>query len=255
MSQRRVFVATPTYGGNVDVIHHASIIKLVHEAAKNGIELEFPFLSQESLVTRARNQLLHDFMCSNCTDLFWIDADIGFDTKDFFKLLQSGFSFVCGAYPKKGLDMNKLQAWVLDHPDRPISEFYDYAYNPLDDNASQAISRNGGLYIEVRHAATGFMLWSRDTASKLIAASKEYPYFVMRGGNLEAQYRVFHTDVAGKDYLSEDYWACDLFTGIGGKVYVDLLTKLSHTGRFTWNGDLNAKYCDSPVVPDAAGGV
>lgn len=244
-----LYVATPTYGGQIDITCHLATIQTVYLGIKRGWNFKFPSVSHESLITRARNYLLHDFMCSECDMIAWIDSDIGFNANELFRVVDAAkeLKFVCGAYPKKGLDLEKFKEWAIANPDRPIEEFHDYAYNPLPGRDVEVVDRkDGGLYLPVRHAATGFMVWTRETAQRLINASAEHPYWSTQpNGNNQATFRVFHTDDNDHEYLSEDYWICEEWIKLGEKVYVDLNVHLTHSGRYTWKGHLASQFNSS----------
>jgi hypothetical protein len=66
-------------------------------------------------------------------------------------------------------------------------------------------------------------------------------------------YNFFDTfvDEEGR-YLSEDYAFCRLWQRIGGKVYADANSKLTHTGSYQYQGDfarmLKSRYTEQPAA-------
>ena len=66
-------------------------------------------ITNESLVTRARNILVAMFLANkDATHLMFIDADIGFNAENIAKMMtdtmRDDVEIVCGAYPKKGIN-------------------------------------------------------------------------------------------------------------------------------------------------------
>jgi hypothetical protein len=55
--------------------------------AKYGVETKFSFLFNESLITRARNYLVDEFLRSGFTHLLFIDSDIHYSPQDVLALL------------------------------------------------------------------------------------------------------------------------------------------------------------------------
>jgi hypothetical protein len=201
MTEFRPLVATPCYGGALFINYVTSVLRLRSALWQLGIEHDFYLYAGESLITRARNECVAHFMAGECTHLFWIDADIGFEPKDAVKLLTSGKPVVAGIYPKKS---EKLQF-------------------PLD-METIGIPDDAGL-AEVNEAPTGFMCIERSVFEQLFAAG------VHRN-------EVFDTMRLGDDYLSEDYAFCHRWRKVGGKVYADLGVSLSHQGTKLFTGNI-----------------
>ena len=86
MSEKKigVMVATPCYGGLLSEGYLHGILSLTQFAAKNKFKVHLNTMGNESLVTRARNTLVSQFLdyCEkddkSFTHLMFIDADIGF---------------------------------------------------------------------------------------------------------------------------------------------------------------------------------
>jgi hypothetical protein len=58
LRKKKLFVATPMYGGMANGLYIKSILDLQNTMSKYGVEVKFSFLFNESLITRARNYLV-----------------------------------------------------------------------------------------------------------------------------------------------------------------------------------------------------
>ena len=87
LQKRRLFVATPMYGGQCAGMYTRSIADLTAICARYQVQVQLYFLFNESLITRARNYCADEFMRSNATHMMFIDSDIGFDPNDVIALL------------------------------------------------------------------------------------------------------------------------------------------------------------------------
>ena len=102
LRKRKIFVATPMYGGMCSGQYCKSTADLSKLAQSYGIEIEFFYLFNESLITRARNYCVDEFLRhERFTHLMFIDSDIGFNPDDILTLAaiadpESDKQIVCG---------------------------------------------------------------------------------------------------------------------------------------------------------------
>ena len=108
LRQKKLFVATPCYGGQCLGLYAKSCLDLQSICIQYGIECRFSFIFNESLITRARNYLVDEFLRSGCTHLLFIDADINFNPQDVLALLALDRDVVGGPYPKKSINWNNI---------------------------------------------------------------------------------------------------------------------------------------------------
>jgi hypothetical protein len=117
LRKRKIFVATPMYGGQCGGQYTRAMIELQKICSEYEIQTEFFFLFNESLITRARNYCADEFMRSDYTHLMFIDSDIGFNPHDVLALAaladpESDKDIVCGPYPKKVISWEKIKRAV-----------------------------------------------------------------------------------------------------------------------------------------------
>ena len=97
----KLYIATPMYGGMCHGFYTQALLSLNNILRDHKIDSMISFMFNESLITRARNALTHTFLKSDCTHLFFIDADIKFNPQDFLGMLMADKEIICGIYPKK----------------------------------------------------------------------------------------------------------------------------------------------------------
>lgn len=251
----KVMIATPCFGGQVFVNYYMSMLRLMSNPPA-GVSFTVRLRTGDSLVTRARNSLVAEFLADpTLTHLLWIDADIGFTPEAVTRLLDVDKDIASGVYPLKILSLPE----ELDgNRDELIAKHQRYPFNPVD---PQTITVTAKGFVEVKDAPTGLMLIKREALEKMIEA---YPHLKYHPDNQagidelqkrigDCYYNFFDTfiDENGR-YLSEDYAFCRLWQRLGGTVWVDAHSKLTHQGAHLYQGDfytkLRALY-PNPVAP------
>lgn len=209
----KVMIAIPCYGGNITESTFTSVIKWANTAKQYGIEWTVETLVNESLISRGRNTLTAKFLMSDCTHLFFWDADVGAEPWHLLVLLNRDVDVIGGLYPMKTMPVR----WVVN-------------------GFEGAESTEDGLQ-EVSKTGTGFLLIKREVFEKLKDHPSVKPYKNDLG--LAPEYdkhlcTFFDTAVSEGRYLSEDWQFCKLWKEIGGKVYVDKRVLLKHTGTYVF---------------------
>ena len=251
LRKRKIFVATPMYGGICGGQYTKSTADLASMSAQYGMDVRFFYLFNESLITRARNYLVDEFLRSDCTHLMFIDSDIGFDPNDVIALAviaESGSDkhIVCGPYPKKCIAWEKIKRAVdkgFADKDPSVLEKYvgDYVFNPKEGTGSIALDEP----VEVLEGGTGFMMIQREALEKFRDAYPQYMYKPdhVRTEHFDGSREILmafqaEVDPKSKRYLSEDYWFCQKAQEIGLKTWLCPWMKLQHMGSYVFGGSL-----------------
>ena len=201
----RIFVATPCYGGMLTTNYFESCMGLMAECIQKRIGLQFATIGNESLVTRARNTLVQLFMDDEkeYTHLMFIDADIGFEPKTIFRMLDMDKEVVASIYPRKAIDWRKVKKKMEERPDISPEELHAFSlqYNLNVKNPEHIEMQRG--FIEVMDAPTGFMLIKRNVFNKMKMAYPDLKFSNdQQGGGVVAIPKGWVTHI---EYLTVSY--------------------------------------------------
>lgn len=252
LKQNKLFVATPMYGGMAHGMYVKACLDLQGLLTRYGVEVKFSFLFNESLITRARNYLVDEFLRSDCTHLLFIDSDVHYNPQDVVALMALDKDVIGGPYPKKAINWNNVAAAARKHPDMEPRELEnlvgDYVFNVVHGTKQFQVTEP----LEVLEIGTGFMMVKREVFSKMEQA---YPNIRYRPDHLgQANFdgsryihAYFDTVIDTKDsitgggsdrYLSEDYMFCQMWRKIGGQIYLCPWMRTQHIGTYAFTGNM-----------------
>jgi hypothetical protein len=222
---------------------------------KLGLKLRVEFCKNDSLVSRARNNLIAKAMHDKeTTHMIFIDADITWNPVDIIKLILADKNIVGGVYPIKNYDWSKLV-----NPDKDtVKEWIDKKNGSQlstsmsdQDMVQHRLMRYNLNYIgntleivnnltKVRHLATGFMMIRRDTIEKMGRAFPSTKYTddvgFLHGSENEYAFALFDCGVEDGHYCSEDWLFCSRWSKMGGDVWIDVTINLNHSGVEDFKG-------------------
>jgi len=106
-SKIHLHIGIPCYGGMVSEPTMTSFLRFTLIAAQAGLNWSLDTMVNESLVTRARNNLMAKMMTNkSATHFMFIDADIRFQPESILSMLAYDKEVIGGLYPKKALPVN-----------------------------------------------------------------------------------------------------------------------------------------------------
>lgn len=248
--------ALPCYDQQITEPFFMSMLRTAMGFKDIGLKFSISTLS-DSLISRARNQLVAKFMAHpEFTHLIFIDVDLGFNSDDILKMLWHDKEIVTGAYPIKDINWDKIVNAVKNdvEADKLLSLSTRFVVNPVRRNIDQIVVDNGA--ISVHDAGTGFMMIKRSAFEKLFAAYPELKYdddtSLLNEEERKCSYALFNSYVDEDNrFLSEDYGFCRYWQKIGGDIWTDPTIELTHLGRMKYTGTLmqflidNARPADS----------
>lgn len=184
--QIHAYVATPAYDGRVYTDYALSLGQSMQAAAMHGINVTAAVMGNGAFIELARNNFVRIFLEeTECTHLFFIDADLKWESRAFVELLRSGHKACAGAYRRRQEPENYPLRW-MEHPTL------------------------GGLWCEndwimCSRVATGFLCLERSIVAEMAA---EAPKQVL--GEVPPSPRLFHTRwMDDGRFMGEDYSWCD----------------------------------------------
>ena len=110
-SKPHLIILTPCYNSSMYVTYTESLLQTMFMCKDLGINATVHFCRNDSLVSRARNNLIAKAMSiPTATHFLFIDADITWSPFDILKLLVADKHIVGGIYPIKNYEFDKLAA-------------------------------------------------------------------------------------------------------------------------------------------------
>lgn len=247
-----IAIGTPCFGGLVTTSYALSLLKLQQVCTRRAYNLTFLIQAGDSLITRARQTILTHFLSeTKATHLLFIDSDIGFESDQVFRLLEFDADFTAGAYPVKALDWSMIPDVVAAGRTPLESATLSYVFEA---ELSHGIVMRQG-FVKARYAGAGFLMIRRTVLEAMIGRYPELRYRCehkaadpFEGNPWRSALFNCMIEEETSTYLSEDYSFCKRWTDMGGEIWVDLTSKLSHSGSITFHGDMAARVDLPPEV-------
>jgi hypothetical protein len=245
-SRPLVVVGTPCFGGVVSQDYTMSLLNLQKTADRLGFDMATIMLGNDALITRGRSAIVARFLDNPATThLLFVDADIAFSPEHVARMLAFDKDFVAGFYPAKVFDWNQL-AERFGKTAETLDEAGLIYVGSLCEGAEAKAEQGfaAGVY-----AGTGFQLIKRGVFERMIEAYPETKYKALHAfprppqpsDNLYALFDCMIDQETGV-YLSEDYAFCRRWRAIGGEIWLDLNSRLTHTGAHSFHGNAVAHF-------------
>lgn len=212
-----VLIATPAYSGP-ELGYLRSVNATISDLQAHGIKVSHVLTSGDSLVTRGRHHLAHDFLRTEATHFLQWDADVECeDPGAVRKMLETGHPIIGGAYPWR------------DGSGRVVC-------NPLQGPGVHTVTIANDC-IEVAEVGTGFLLVHRPVLVDLMKRHPEllyesdfpncfgHPIWALFDSHLEM------TATGRRRYASEDWRFCSLARDAGYRTHVYLPPVFKHWGK------------------------
>jgi len=179
----------------------AATIKL---GLRLGIDIYPLFIPGQAMIHTARNDVIRHFLSTDCTDLVFIDSDIGWEAEDFFRLINADVDAIGATYRYKSPDVRFVMKTLNgDVPDLTV--------NPT----------------KVAGLGMGFFRLSRAAIQRLWEQSEEY-----MAPDGVAYRSVFEFKIVDGKEVGEDIAMCMKLP----EVYLDMGIVIQHCGEAIYMG-------------------
>lgn len=227
-----VLFATPAYDSSVRLEFLESLMKSLDLCRQAGIETNFVAVGGDCYVARARNTLARQFLDSDATHLFFLDADMGWDPEGVLKILRHDRPIVGGAYPLK-----------REAEDYPVSMICD---------PDGRCAYDGDL-MEAEWVPTGFLCIRREVFSDLTSHGLAAPYQGAGAFGMEnaQMHNFFECSMDSGRWWGEDTFFCRKVRQLGIKIWLDPDINFKHAGGKVFTGNFHKFMCRQPGGIDA----
>jgi hypothetical protein len=203
-----LLIGTPAHAGQVHVDYVSALLMFQREH----IRFTLMTIGNESLITRARNTIISAFFeRREFTHLLFLDGDVHLPHEGLARMLGHRKDVVAAPVALKG-------------PGPDGGRLF---------NVGSAIGQDGPLLV-VERAGTAALLLSRAAADALVADARSeqrvYERTPLAQPDGAIQYDVFRVGVVGGEYLSEDFWICQVLRRLGYPIHVDPTVVTRHNG-------------------------
>jgi hypothetical protein len=248
-----IMVCTPVHS-ECSIHYTQALLEFQVACMQRNILVSF-LLLKSSLVTQGRNLCVANFLNEKYSHLLFIDADIDFESKTIFKMLELDREVIAVPYPMKTLNWDRIYKFKGDIKDSKELSQTGFTY-PIKVHDKENIKVKDDV-MEVTHAPTGCMLIKRQVFDKMI---EKYPELrisqptIMNGEakdkeNLWNFFDTYH-DLENKKYYGEDFGFCKKWTDIGGKCYCYIGDYITHIGEYQYSGRFKDELIRSSDVDD-----
>lgn len=208
------YVATPAYDGKVNSEYALSLAQGMQALTLYGINATAAVMGNGAFIDLARNAFVRMFLQTECTHLFFIDADLEFEPHAMAALMGSGKPICAGMYRRRQEPEDYPCRWV-NHPTQ------------------------GGLWVEDNRwlmcdrVPTGFLCIERSVIEEMVVDSIKLN---LPGKNEKDTPRLFYTFVNEDNaYVGEDFAFCEDYRKKYGKPIPVLMDMNFKHGGFSCN--------------------
>jgi hypothetical protein len=220
---QKVVIGIPSHSGTLNSECVLSLLAAQQLLFMKDIKCEVIILNGCAYLPVARNTLVAMFMKDiDATDLFFIDADVGFDASAVLKLLGRQEDIVAGIYPlKKDVEGYPVEIKRVDGV--PVGQ---------DD------------LVEADFLPTGFMRIKRKVFDAMQEAYPELKYksgiVDVSNSDVKEVYDFFNMGAIGSSaWTTEDFAFCQRWRDVGGQLWIMPDIDFTHTGNKAFTGNFH----------------
>ena len=212
------------------------LLELQRDCMHNGIQFKWKMVHGSSILTDARNVLLHSFLESGYSHLFMVDSDIEFSGKDVLRAVASGESIVALPCAKRIANFELAVEVLRKYPEIPAKNLPAYIggmnFLPIDEERP-----DGRMLLKSQRAGTGAMIIRREA---LLDFQEKYPdrwYQNTITNQRLTEFFRFMVHPETKEHWGEDFGFCMDMRAIGCDINVLVDARTVHHGGFGYETD------------------
>jgi len=202
-SLTRLFIAVPSYDGQMCYQFTGSLLETKDRLKAIGIECDVRFAVHMEIQI-ARNVLVKEFMASECTHIFFVDSDQGWDADKIVEMIKMDQLFISGAIRYK-----------QDEEEYPLK---------LDVNADMSLKYGPFNLVKAHEIGVALAIIKREVFD--ILKKKHTLNFTFKYGM-----EFFKFYIRGNSYQGEDNHFCELCRTADIPIYIYPNINTKHIGR------------------------
>lgn len=207
--QRRVFIALHLFRRPDCPAFWSSLEAGVKLLKQHGYTPYYGMVFGDVYISKARNELVSQFLKSNCGTFMFIADDLEYTPEDMLRVIQAPGDVVAGAYRLK-----------IDDPTYPVAMYLG--------EDKQPVKREDGC-LSAHWVQTGFLRINRCVFDRIVEGYPELAYYGLKDGvRVDVGHDFFPQGVHNHQWVGEDYAFCNLWTELGGKIWVVPDLTLTH---------------------------
>lgn len=210
---KRVLIATPAYDGKLVAWYTTALCTAMVDGPERGVKFTPRFVCYDSLIQRARNDLLAHAIEDDYDGILWIDSDMTWDSNWAIDIVNSGKDVIGLPCPLKNHNEDGYNVWC----------------SPQDLLSTER-------YMEVTWVGTGFLYMSRDAMQYLWDSAEIYT------SPENKKKWVFDTPIRDGSFTGEDVAICHKLREGGFRIFIDPSKTCGHVGVHKFDGDF-ANFC------------
>lgn len=186
----------------VALLEQAGVNYVIHESRNS------------CFVDMSRNKLIAEFLKSDCTHIWQVDDDMGWNPDAILRMLAFDKEFIAAAGPKKIDSEDEFCCKINVHADE----------TPIVKDGLLSASKVGAAFILLKRSAIQRMI-------------DGYPELKCLPVDEETGYMFFQAIYTQNKWITEDYAFCERFIEKGGEVWIYPDVDFVHTGLKDYKGN------------------
>lgn len=218
-----LWVAVPAYTGEIKVETAHSLNFEMLTAFNKKVPFLLTFHEQDSIITRARNAMVMNFLNSDpkhFTDMVFVDSDVGFPEGAILRLAEHPLDIVGGVYPYRA---------------DPIG--FPLTFRKNAEGGPDTVNDPETGLLKVAGLPAGFVKIGRRALEKIMEKFPDWYYHEDRVPQQKA-WRFFEFIQREHKFFGEDYAFCALAREAGIDIWCDADITLKHVGSKQFIGNL-----------------